>query len=233
MVDYCVEQEKKMNHEEYLKRRDELLGIRMGSFSSFDKAILSLATGSLALSITFLDRIGKPFDNTTFAMIFLTWISFFLVILFNLASYLFALSNMNRKIAELDCRYKKELDTNKEDTKPEVVFWQNRAISVCNIGAFIAFFAGVLLFVVYIINIQAKNYQEVQSTARKENTMPDGKKNINEGKTESPKAVTQTTHKPLTQGDNIVTHGATEVPQAVLRPAKPSGGSSSESKKSE
>ncbi|MBN1362167.1 MAG: restriction endonuclease [Sedimentisphaerales bacterium] len=90
-----------MKHDEYLKRRDELLQIRMDSFSSFDKAILSLATGSLALSIAFLDKIGQPFNCFSFVLILFAWIFFFVVILFNLASYLFARQNMDRKIAEL------------------------------------------------------------------------------------------------------------------------------------
>ncbi len=152
-----------MDHDEYLKRRDELLGIRMDSFSSFDKAILSLSTGSLALSITFLEKIGAPFSHLTFVLIVLAWISFFLVILFNLASYHFARANMDRKISDLDRRYTADLKTEKPDTSPEPTFWQNRATSYCNSGAFITFCAGVLFFVLYIVNIQARNFQQIKS----------------------------------------------------------------------
>ena len=91
-----------MDHEEYLKRRDELLNIRTESFNSFDKAVMSLATGSLALTITFLDKIGTPFNRLTFFLIFATWILLFIVILANLLSYMFAKCNMDRKIKELD-----------------------------------------------------------------------------------------------------------------------------------
>ncbi|WP_319409600.1 hypothetical protein [uncultured Desulfosarcina sp.] len=221
-----------MEHEEYLKRRDELLGIRMDSFSSFDKAILSLATGSLALSITFLEKIGEPFSGLTFALILIAWVAFFLVILFNLASYYFARANMDKKIADLDDRYRKELKTEKPDESPEPTFWQNRATSMCNTIAFVAFCTGVLFFVIYVVNIQARNYRQMQHSLTKEATMADTKKILTEGKTEAPQAASKTTHKVVLPGD-VNTHGATEAPQAVLRPGKPSGGSGGGSKKSE
>ena len=176
-----------MDYDEYIKRRDELLGIRMDSFRSFDKAILSLSTGSLALSITFLDRIGKPFSRATFTLIAFAWVLFFLVIVFNLGSYYFARANMDRKIAELDARYQRELDSKIPDTSPEAVFWHNRATSFCNTGAFITFVAGVLFFVLYIITIQTNNYAKLnsaitqgESDARREATIDRRKDGIPE-----------------------------------------------------
>jgi len=221
-----------MDHQEYLKRRDELLAIRMDSFSSFDKAILSLATGSLALSMAFLEKIGEPFNRATFTLIVLTWVSFFVVILFNLASYHFARVNMDKKITELDNRYQQGLESEKVDASPEAVFWQKRATSISNSGAFVAFCVGVLFFVIYIVNIQIKNYQEIRYAAGKDRAMPEGKQTLNEGKTESPKAVPKTTPKTASPGDDVTTHGATEAPQAVLRPTKPSGTSSGGAKES-
>ncbi len=107
---------------EYLKRRDELLGIRMDSFNSFDKAILTLATGSLALSVTFLEEIGKPFSVVTFGLILGVWIAFLLVIFLNLLSYYFARVNMDKKISDLDQRYRKELENNEPDKNSEPFF---------------------------------------------------------------------------------------------------------------
>ncbi len=220
-----------MKHDEYIKRRDELLGIRMDSFSSFDKAILSLGTGSLALSITFLDKIGEPFSSATFALIVLAWVSFFLVILFNLGSYYFARANMDRKITDLNAKYQKELDSGTPDTSPEALFWQRRATSQCNTGAFIAFAVGVLFFVLYIVSIQANNYEKMNTRLTKEKEMTEKHQPLSEGKTESPKAVAPVTQKIVLPGSDITTHGATETPQAVLRPAKPAEGSSTGSQK--
>lgn len=222
-----------MDHEEYLKRRDELLGIRTDSFGSFDRAILSLATGSLALSITFLDKIGEPYDLLTYFLIILAWICFFLVILFNLASYLFAKSNMNRKIADLDRRYKKELDTGEIDKNPEPRFWQNFATSMCNTCAFILFFIGVVFFTIYIINIQIRNYEEIQLSKTKETIMSDFSSNLKGGKTESSQTISKPSPKPASQSGDFTTHGLTEAPQAVMRPEKPPGKSGGGSEKTE
>lgn len=208
-----------MEYEEYLKRREELLGIRMDSFSSFDKSILSLSTGSLALSVTFLEKIGAPFNRLTFTLICLAWFSFFLVIIFNLASYHFARWNMDRKIEDLDQRYRTELTTETPDTSPEPFFWQNRATSHCNSGALITFCAGVLFFVVYIVNIQVRNFEQLQATVTKEVTMPGKQLILNEGKTETSRAVSRTEKPSFRPHDGSNTRGATESPQAVLRPA--------------
>jgi len=79
-----------IRHDEYLKRRDEFLKIRESSQSSFDKSVLNLSTGGLVLTITFLDKIGKPFDLPSYWAIGLTWIFLFLTIFFNVLSYFFA-----------------------------------------------------------------------------------------------------------------------------------------------
>lgn len=150
-----------MKHEEYLKRRDELESIRATAFSSFDKAILSLATGCLALSIAFLDKIGEPFNKMSFCFIVSAWIAFLLVIICNLASYLFAQKNMDNKIEDLRQRYQIEIDGAEDVNILEKVFWQRKATDLCNKGAFWLFVVGVLCFVIYIVLIQAKNYQNL------------------------------------------------------------------------
>lgn len=199
-----------MNHKEYLKRRAELLVIREDSFEAFDKSILTISTGCLALSITFLDKIGRPFNKVTFFLIFASWIAFLLVLVFNLASYLFAKSNMDKKIDELDNKYKKELKTKEVDDVPEKVFWQNKVTSACNNAAFIAFLIGVFTILTYISLIQIKNYSVMKKNYKETKVMNENKKpQANEGKTEITKAIDKKVD---------VTKGQTEAPQAVAKP---------------
>jgi len=153
-----------LRYQDYLKRRDELLNIRSSSFASFDKALLSLSTGAIALSIVFLEKIGPPFDVSTLILIHTAWGAFALTIVSNLLSYHFATKNMDLKIAELDKRYTKEREDKSPDTSPEHVFWQRKATSFCNKFALITFFAGVLLFTAYVMSIQIENYRELQAT---------------------------------------------------------------------
>jgi len=198
-----------MTHEEYLKRRDELLKIRTKSFDAFDKAILSLATGSLALSVTFLDKIGKPFNLLTITLIFISWAAFFLVIVANLLSYLFAKANMDRKIRELDAIYKKEIDSGLPVTEVEKIFWQRKATDICNMCAFVFFVFGVAAFTYYIIEVQRNNYANLKATQEKGEKQMVIKK-TNDGLTEAkaPIAAPKTT-------PNV--GGRTEVPQALSK----------------
>jgi hypothetical protein len=238
-----------MDHEEYLKRRDELLKIRTDSHDSFDKAVLSLATGSLALSIAFLDKIGTPFNRLTFALIFATWAGFFLVILCNLLSYLFAKSNMDRKIQDLDDSYRKEIREGKAEEGVDRTFWQRRATDICNNAAFLTFAVSIVAFTCYIVAIQKHNFGELSKKQKEEQVMsmkktagvteaktPVAKQVITEGKTEIGRAIPSSARiTPLgateapravsaptgTNGGGSVIRGATEAPRAVAKPPSP------------
>jgi hypothetical protein len=217
-----------MDHEEYLKRRDELLAIRDDSFKAFDKSILTISTGCLALSVTFLDKIGRPFNKVTFFLIFASWTAFLIVFVFNLASYLFAKSNMDKKINELDNKYRKELKTKKVDDAPEIVYWQKKITRFCNQSAFIMFCIGVFTILIYISLIQINNYSIFMKKNHKETkVMSENKKTqINEGKIEISKEVDTTIDvtKAITEAPQAVskpsntTAGKTETPQSVIKP---------------
>jgi len=241
-----------MEHPEYLMRRDELVKIRTDSFISFDRAVLSLATGGLALSVTFLDKIGAPFNKSSYFLIIATWLSLFVVILANLLSYHFAKANMWEKIQELDDRYKRELEQSTPTPidpprKPDVEkqFWQRKATDICNDTAFYAFFVGIAFFTVYIIQIQMNNYNKTVVQQPKEESVMSLKKTagltevsapvakqpsigpLNNGLTEVRAPITQRIREGQTEVPAAVsrmqsgTRGQTEIPQAVVAPAKP------------
>lgn len=188
--------------------------IRTDSLISFDKAILSLATGGLALSITFLEKIGRPFDKSTYLLILATWICCFLVILVNLISYLFAQANMDKKIAILDSTYEAERN-GPQTTSPsaEKQFWQRTATTVCNITALVSFCFGVLFFVLYIIKIQRNTFAKLpeetsmaikKTAGQTEIPSPVSNQRLREGQTEIAAA------RPA-----VEIKGQTEIPQAI------------------
>lgn len=196
-----------MDHEEYLKRRDELLKIRTDSHDSFDKAVLSVATGSLALSIAFLDKIGTPFNLLTFVLIFSTWTGFFLAILCNLLSYLLAKSNMDRKIQELDDNYRQEIQGGKAEEGVEKKFWQRRATDICNNAAFVIFSLSIVVFTCYIVAIQKHNFGELMKKQKEEAVMP-MKKTAGVTETKAPVA------------RQVITKGKTEVARDIPFPSR-------------
>jgi len=151
-----------MLHDEYTDRRNELLTIQNDSFESFDKTILALATGALALSIAFLDKVGTPFNLITLTLLSLAWAALVLALVFNLVSFQFAILNASRAIDELDERYKKWLLTKRPETNAvKKESWQNRATKTCN-GASLSFFIlGVSFFMFYAFFIQMHKYQSL------------------------------------------------------------------------
>ena len=205
---------KNMEHEEYLKRRDELVKIRDDSMEGFDKTILTLSTGALILSITFLDRIGRPFNPLTFWIITISWVFFGLSLIVNIISFVFARWNMDLKIKDLNERYKAKTTENNEKK-----FWQRKATNICNYLTLICFLTGVILFSIYVITVQKNNLDQVKKTEKimseekqspkteTDTTVPE-KDRIIEGKTEPEAAILID---PLTKAK-------TEPPQAVAKP---------------
>ena len=130
---------------------------------------------------------------------------------------MFAKSNMDKKIDELDNNYRKELKTQEADDNKEAVFWQNKATKFCNLSAFILFCIGVFTILIYASLIQINNYSFMKDDLKETRVMSENKKiQIIKGKIESPKAVTT----PV-DPNKINTYGKTESPQAVIRPSKP------------
>src|SRR5436190_18857803 len=79
---------RKQRYETYLKDRDALRNDSLEVSGRYDKAVLALAGGALALSVTFLEKIAPHPRPWTFTFLILAWICLILCVLFEL----FALS---------------------------------------------------------------------------------------------------------------------------------------------
>lgn len=167
----------------YKERRAELVKIRADSLDSFDKAVLQLSTGTLVITVTFLDKIGKPYDALTNWLLLLSWICFILVIIGNLLSFYFARKNMDFKITDLNRRVKehqeKWLDSDEQFSN------YKKATEFCNQAVLFVFLIGTVFFLTYAGLIQHKQYQEATRKPKKEVIMSE-KKRIDEGATEAP-----------------------------------------------
>ena len=207
-----------MNQGDYLKRRAELTKIRDDSMESFDKTVLAVSSGALALSITFLDKIGKPYNLLTFLLIIASWLFMFSVFIFNILSFVYAKKNMDDKITDLDERRKKD-----EDEDPNHFTKYRDYTHRCNNICLYSFLLSVIFFISYIILIQKNNYtilknnqkQEVSSMNEKQD-MPDMLKNVvrHDAKTEAPAPLAQRVLEAMNgnKRTEILTEGKTEVP---------------------
>ena len=162
-------------NEHYHKRREELLRIRSNSTVSYDKTILQLSTGALAITVAFLEKIGKPYSDVTNLLISVSWIGFLFVIILNLLGFYYARKNMDFKIQDLDDRYKNY----KPGTEwpPEKFSSYRKVTEFCNGATLWLFFGATILFVVYAIMVQNYSYtQAVQNKRMQEVTMSQEKK---------------------------------------------------------
>lgn len=187
----------------YEERRIYLNNIRDDSIGSFDKAILQLSTGALAVTIAFLDKIGKPYDALTIVLLYLSWIGFLLVIFANLLSHHFAGKNSDAKIKDLDARHTTYLQTGEKP--PEKDFCYKSVTHFCNSVALWGFLISAAFFVIYAICVQTVNYKGIEES-KKEVSMTEKKISgrTTDGKTET---------------SELVKRGKTETAEPV-RPAK-------------
>ena len=186
--------ELEIRYNEYITQRNLLDRIREESIEEYDKRILTLATGGIILTVTFIDKIGRPFDLVTFILILFVWILFGLVILANIFSFIFAEINSENKIKELDKSYEKQLKTGNY-TQSKIKKTKNESLTTfCNRCTLILFLAGTILFCLYIIFIHLNNYNILKEKIMSEQL----KKIVNEGK----KPLQQPIQKPLTNQDN-------------------------------
>lgn len=200
----------------YEDRRSELVKIRADSIDSLDKAIMQLSTGTLVVTITFLEKIGKPYDIITIWLLLLSWVCFVTVIGLNLLSFHFATKNMDFKIGDLDNRVKQwqtEWRDHEEDVSPYKKKTEN-----CNKVVVWSFLVGIALFLTYAGLVQYKQYANF-SKSKKEVIMSDTKKTY-DGRTE-------------TSERTIVKRGATEAPEKVVIQRPPTTTNNQSGKKDE
>lgn len=166
----------------YEERRAELAKIRSDSMDSFDKSILQVSTGALVITITFIDKIGKPYDYFTNFLLIIFWSLFLGVILVNIFSYWSAQKNMDFKINNLDARFRKYHGD--WQCIPEQFSRWKLCTEICNQIALWCFVAGAILFFTYAFMVQNHNYQT--SNKKEVTIMEDDKKiRFQDGKTEA------------------------------------------------
>lgn len=209
-------------NEYYVKRKTELSTIRSNSVDSFDKALFQISTGALVITITFIDKIGKPYDTFTNSLLIIFWALFFLVILANILSYWSAQKNMDFKIKDLDDRYKKRGENWQEI--PEKFSKWKKVTEFCNQAALWMFVLGASLFFVYAFMVQTHNYTLVNK--EEVDIMTDKSKFTEDGKADNKEIGREDRGTASIDYADVVPNkfnkGETEVPENVLKPNPPS-----------
>ncbi|MDA8215610.1 MAG: hypothetical protein M0Z64_10105 [Nitrospiraceae bacterium] len=141
-----MKENKKEEYQIYLDERKQLIEAERNTAQQFDKAILTLAAGALALSITFINQIApNPKPHSVYFLIG-AWILFCSSLLSTLISFL---------TSQVACRKQRDiLDdkiSNKENnTKNKAALWTDRL----NYFSIVSFIIGVIALIIFsIINL--------------------------------------------------------------------------------
>ena len=127
-------------------RRDLILG-KCEQYRSFDKNILTLASGGLGLSIIFVQHVAPKPVCWSFPFLILTWVCLLLSILSTLISFLTSQEAFEKRIADLDKQQSSPEQGSESAMSPNDSWssWTRRF----NIASLVTFWLGVVFFTVF------------------------------------------------------------------------------------
>ncbi len=102
MGDQTRGEQEKLRYDAYVRHREHLLAGRDEEGRSFDKHILALATGGLALSILFLEKISGPPGRAAVWLLYAAWAFLLLCIVTVLLSFVIGKVAYDKAIAMWD-----------------------------------------------------------------------------------------------------------------------------------
>jgi hypothetical protein len=100
----------------YEKYRDHMIELQKLNSQNFDKAILSLSTTTLGLSLAFIKDIVNLENAACISILKLSWIALVLAIIITLLSFLFSQSAITKQLEYADEYYLQNKDASLEKT---------------------------------------------------------------------------------------------------------------------
>lgn len=131
-----------MERKEYLTERKLLITLESNAYQSFDKTLLTLSSGAIALSVAFLDKLHYPFLVN---FLILSWLCWFASIMAQLTSLYFSPKAMRDEQLILNEQYK-DYSKDPRDNKYQGI------PSALNLLSLVSFGLGAFLFIVFIIS---------------------------------------------------------------------------------
>lgn len=133
--------------EQYRQFRDDLWKRQLSNAENFDKAILTLSSAAIGLSMTFLSKYENELSNSCF--LYIGWILQVSSIIATLASYIIGQWGITLQL-EITYRYFLEKDDSALNTQNH---WAKKSES-CTVAAGVCFVLGIItLMVFFAINI--------------------------------------------------------------------------------
>jgi len=155
---------RKQKYQIYLDERKSLNDAIKETAHQFDKAILTLAAGALALSLTFIKDIAPTPKIGTFYLLFFAWATFIISILATLISFFTSQKACQRQIKIVEIEFLEERSEENDNDKMDNPF--NRYTRILNMVSIAFFILGVILLIIF----SSLNFPK-----QKEGTMSDNK----------------------------------------------------------
>jgi len=147
------------NYQVYLDERRALIQAEKTGSQQFDKAILTLAAGALAISLTFVQNLAPHPEKWTIWFLSISWVAFILSILSTLCSFLTSQSAFRKQVKIIEKRLLPSVENLKGnsdsakgsfDNNNPMAKWTKRL----NISSIICFILGIVFLATFsIINI--------------------------------------------------------------------------------
>lgn len=195
-----------MDRETYLEERRKAIENHVAESQSYDKLLITLATGAFGLSFTFIKLITPNPALGTIWILAVAWASLIISILGSLFGRLFSQNAHRRSWENLDLQYKA---VQEEEDFPELKNGWNKFVRRANWTSAIFFVVGVIMLTVFAtINIKI----EAQMTDKKR---PSTASKVSTTKTQK----NQTAF--IRDAAKKVPQSATEAPSAPVLESKP------------
>lgn len=130
-------------HQEYRQHRDYLIATSIGQIGQFDKLIVTLSGGALALSLTFIKDISPNPNPNSKWLVFAAWICFTVSLISTLFSHLTSHKDMEFEIEKLDSSYE-----NQEETYNPQNPFKGKTVCLNRLSA-MAFLFGLFLLIAF------------------------------------------------------------------------------------
>lgn len=134
--------EQRMDREEYKEERKFLAHLEAEAYKGFDTALLTLSSGAIALSVTFIEKFGSA---SCVGLLMSAWILWAASLLCQLCSYIFTSKAMREEQKILTEQYVE----NAKDARTNPYFGSPTRF---NTAALIFFMLGVVFFLFFVAN---------------------------------------------------------------------------------
>lgn len=140
----AMSEDNKLEREVYLQERRDLIQAEAEQSRSFDKAILTLTAGALALSLTFAKDVVPTMSASTTWILQLSWGIFVLSLLLTLTSFQISASAIRRQREILDSEQASNRPVGQQINCPA------RWTGCLNWGSLIAFMVGAVMMTLFV-----------------------------------------------------------------------------------